>query len=425
LPDPWPVAARDAFVRLLLTGRSAVVVIEDLDQSDLWTAVLPEWALVRNRPQRNAYHRFTVDRHLVETAAEAAALTAKVDRPDLLVLGALLHDLGKGGGGDHRATGATLALDVMARLGFDPADVALVAKLVRHHLLLPEVATRRDLTDPATVAAVVAAVEDVETLHLLAALAEADGLATGPAAWSNWKAGLIGELVRLTEAALSGGTEAPTSRDELPNPEELELLSARRPAVRAAGTTLTVVARDRPGLFSRVAGVLALHGLQVVWAGAHTDDEGWALERFRVASESRDARRSLRPEERWDDVRRDLERVLDGRLALHARLAERARAYQPSTRPPRQIASRVVVDNEASTRATVLEVHAADSVGLLYRITAALADLDLDLRSARVETLGDEVVDVFYVRDVAGAKVVDPAYLAEIERALLFATAFA
>jgi [protein-PII] uridylyltransferase len=287
------------------------------------------------------------------------------------------------------------------------------------------VATRRDLADPATVAAVVSAVEDVETLHLLGALAEADGLATGPAAWSNWKAGLIGELVRLVEAALTGGAEALTSRDELPNPEEVELLAARRPAIRAGGTTLTVVARDRPGLFSRVAGVLALHGLQVVWAGAHSDDEGWALERFRVASESRDARRSLRPEDRWEEVRQDLARVLDGRLALHARLAERARAYGPTTRPGRRIESRVVVDNEASTRATVLEVHGPDSVGLLYRMTAALADLDLDLRSARVETLGDEVVDVFYVRDTAGAKVVDPVYLAEIERALLFATGFA
>lgn len=424
-PDPWPSAMRDAFVRLLLAGPGAVTAIEDLDQHGLWVGLLPEWALVRNRPQRNAYHRFTVDRHLVETCAEAAGLAGRVERPDLLVLGALLHDLGKGSGGDHSATGAALAATVVTRLGYDPSDVELVKVLVRHHLLLPEVATRRDLADPSTITRVAEAVGDTLTLHLLEALAEADGLATGPAAWSSWKATLIRELVRRVDAVLNGadGT-AGALLDDFPTPAELELLAARSPCLRTEGPTLTLVAADRPGLFSRVAGVLSLHGLQVVAAGARSDDAGWALERFRVAAMGEGAPRAVRPEERWEAVRADLERVLEGRLALHARLAERARAYRPARRSARTGRSRVVVDNEASALATVLEVHAPDSVGLLYRITAALAELDLDLRTARIETLGDEVVDVFYVRGVHGAKITDPDHLAEVERALLFAVDF-
>ncbi len=180
-----------------------------------------------------------------------------------------------------------------------------------------------------------------------------------------------------------------------------------------------VIAPDRPGLFSRVSGVLALNGLDVLDANAYSSDDGMAAERFRVES-------GIGPVIPWDRVERDLELALDGRLALTARLAERARRYTtsrgsaraPALRPPQ-----VTFDNETSDCSTVLEVHASDSIGLLYRVTRAIAELDLDIRSAKIQTMGSEVVDSFYLRDRAGGKLIDDSLLAELERALLHALA--
>ncbi|MZG12557.1 [protein-PII] uridylyltransferase, partial [Streptomyces sp. SID5914] len=187
LPTPWPAEAREQLVTLLGSGRPTVQVWEALEAEGLVTRLLPDWERVRCRPQRNAVHLWTVDRHLIETAVRAAEFTRRVHRPDLLLIAALLHDIGKGWPGDHSVAGETIARDVATRIGFDRADAAVLATLVRHHLLLVETATRRDLDDPATVRAVAAAVGTEHTLELLHALTEADALATGPAAWSSWR----------------------------------------------------------------------------------------------------------------------------------------------------------------------------------------------------------------------------------------------
>ena len=204
LPVPWPAAARDSLLSLLGAGQAAVGVWEALDTEGLVTALIPDWERVRNRPQRNPLHTFTVDRHLAEAAAHAAALTREVARPDLLLLAALLHDIGKGWPGDHSVTGEVVARDVGRRMGLPAPDVELVASAVRLHLLLPMVATRRDLDDPVTVKQVATAVRSRVLLELLHALAIADGLATGPAAWNDWKATLVADLVRRVEAVLDG-----------------------------------------------------------------------------------------------------------------------------------------------------------------------------------------------------------------------------
>src|SRR5271167_4030184 len=180
LPVPWPVAARDSLLALLGAGQAAVSVWEALDTEGLVTALIPDWERVRNRPQRNPLHTFTVDRHLAEAAAHAAALTREVARPDLLLLAALLHDVGKGWPGDHSVTGEVVARDVGRRMGLPAPDVELVASAVRLHLLLPMIATRRDLDDPVTVKQVATTVRSRALLELLHALAIADGLATGP-----------------------------------------------------------------------------------------------------------------------------------------------------------------------------------------------------------------------------------------------------
>ena len=178
--DPWTPETRQALVALLSLGPPAVDKLESLDQHGLLVRLIPEWAAVRNKPQRNAYHRFTVDRHLLEAAALAAELTDRVERPDLLVVGALLHDIGKGFPGDHTTVGIEVVDRIATRMGFPPADVEVLVDLVRHHLLLPDTATRRDLDDPTTVARVAAAAGNRLTLHLLAALTEADSLRHRP-----------------------------------------------------------------------------------------------------------------------------------------------------------------------------------------------------------------------------------------------------
>ena len=409
--EPWPDGARDAFVEILGAGHAAIPVLEALDQRRLLERVLPEWLPVRSRPQRNALHRFTVDRHLFEAAANAAALTNTVGRPDLLLVGALLHDLGKGYPGDHTEVGIELMQTIGPRMGFPPEDVEVLVALVRHHLLLPDVATRRDLSDDDVISGVAEAVGSLAVLELLAALTEADSMATGASAWGSWKAELVGELVRRVAHVLRGGDAADvTAAGNFPGTEVLALMAQRRITVRFEAPQLTVVAPDRPGLFSRVAGTLALKNLTVLAADAGGED-GMAASQFRVeASEDVD----------WEEVVADVRRAVEGRLALEARLAQRARNSRRAPAGLRLVADPTVrVDNTASGSSTVVEVRAPDRIGVLYRITRALADLDLDIRSAKVATQGHEVVDSFYVRTAQGGKIVDRDHIREVERAIL------
>lgn len=410
---PWPARTRELFVGLLLTGRAAIPVIEALDQHGIWERFAPEWPSVRARPQRNPYHRFTVDRHLLETVANAAAVTERVTRPDLLVLGALLHDLGKGQPGDHTLAGVVLADRVAERIGLDADDADTLASLVANHLLLSDVATRRDLDDPATTDLVATAVGSLDRLALLTALTEADARATGPSAWTDWRAELVHTLVARVTRQLGGEAPEPLTLAEFPTEAQLEKSTDGRQHIDVDGDAVTVTTEDRPGVFSRVAGVLALRGLDVLDASAYSSETGRALARFRVIDPFRD-------ETPWDRIVDDIELALDGRLALHARLAERAVAHDQRhrSRLPAPPAS-VRFDNRASNDATVVDVEAPDRLGILYRITRAMADLDLDIRSAKVQTLGTHVVDAFYVRDHDGRKITDTLMLGEIERAIL------
>lgn len=394
LPVPWPDDARDALVALLGAGKAAIGVWEALDQEGLVTALIPDWERVRNRPQRNPLHRFTVDRHLVECAANAAALTRDVARPDLLLLAALLHDIGKGWPGDHSVSGQVVARDVARRVGLGEADAEVVAAAVRHHLLLPVVATRRDLDDPMTVQQVATAVGSRLLLDLLHALSVADGLATGPAAWNEWKAGLVTDLARRVSAVLDG---EPTPGPAPLRADQLALAAEGGPAAIVDGSEVTVVALDRPGLLWHAAGVLASHRLVVRGANA-TAVGDTAVTVFSVVPEYGDP-----PDATL--VAADLRRMLEGRLDVEDRLERRARAARPhsSAAPPK-----VTLVDGASQSATVVEVRAHDEPGLLWRIGRALGECGLNVQAARVETLGAEAVDVFYVTDSAGGLLKDP-----------------
>ena len=388
LPEPWPASALDAFVGVLASGHSAVPVFEALDQAGLLTRLLPEWETVRSKPQRNSYHRFTVDRHLVEAAAEAAALTRRVSRPDLLLLGALLHDIGKGLVGDHTVTGMKVVAELAPRLGVPPADADVLVAMVEHHLLLPDVATRRDLEDPRTASDVAAAVGSLEVLELLHALTEADSAATGPAAWSAWKGQLIAELVARAGALLAG---APPPAPAALSPEQEGLVAVGELALHADGEQVTVVAPDRPGLLSLAAGVLALHRLDVRAASSFARGQT-AVSVFRVSP-----RFGSLPD--WSLVRDDLRHAVEGNLPLAERLVAREAAYAGRGSPAAPATVRLVDD--ASETATIVEVRAPDELGVLHRITAVLEAHGLDVRSAHISTLGADVVDAFYVTVLA------------------------
>ncbi len=414
-PDPWPPGAVDDLVALLLAGPASLAAFDALDQMNLLVRILPEWGPVRSRPQRNAYHRYTVDRHLWQTAANAASLVDRVTRPDLLVLGALLHDLGKGYPGDHTEVGVNLVRVIGPRLGLPSEDVEVLEAMVRHHLLLPDVATRRDLSDDATITGVAEAVGSEKVLDLLHALTEADSLATGPAAWGDWKAGLVRALVERVRHVLGGGDVREVAWRLFPSASVLELMGQGRIEVMVRDDRVTVVSPDTPGTFSRVAGVLSLHRLAVLGAEAHSDEQGMAASEFVVVPPDR------HPVD-WEPVVADLRRALAGELALEAHMAERAqhqRRRRKATAATNAV-TRVTFDDRAST-ATVIEVRAPNLTGLLYRVTKAMADLSLDIRHARVQTLGHEVVDAFYVRNATGSKITDPFHRAEIERAVIHA----
>ncbi|MFE5125109.1 [protein-PII] uridylyltransferase [Streptomyces sp. NPDC056669] len=469
LPVPWPPEAREQLITLLGAGESTVGVWEALEAERLITRLLPDWERVRCRPQRNAVHRWTVDRHLVETAVQASALSRRVGRPDLLLVAALLHDIGKGWPGDHSVAGETIARDVAARIGFDRADVAVLATLVRHHLLLVETATRRDLDDPATVRSVAEAVGGATTLELLHALTEADALATGPAAWSAWRGSLVADLVKRVSAVLAGEpaddwstpqqttaeqerlaieawrTGGPVlalhARSEAMAPSEAGLLTGglkgdlptdglltaategpledEATAPEPIGVELLIAVPDQPGVLPTAAGVLALHRLTVRAADlraielpseldAAGEAAGVLLLSWRVAAEYGSLPQAAR-------LRNDLLRALDGSLDIVARLAEREAAYRkyPRRRGVHAPPPRVTVAPGSSQLATVIEVRAQDAPGLLHRIGRALENTGVAVRSAHASTLGANAVDAFYVTDSSGAPL-KPMHAAEV-----------
>ncbi|GIJ20107.1 hypothetical protein Vlu01_07310 [Micromonospora lutea] len=378
LPTPWPAEARAALTTLLGAGAGIIPAWETCDRYGLIDGWLPEWTRLRSLPQHNPVHRFTLDRHLVQTAAEASRHTRDVDRPDLLLLGALLHDVGKGLPGDHSVVGAPLAEGIATRIGLPAAEATLIGKLVRLHLVLPEVATRRDLSDPVTIARVAESVGDATTLDLLYALVRADAAATGPAAWSDWKGRLVAELVARVRTTLdTGDVPAPPAPDPT-------LVAGPLPVVHLTGDRVAVAAADRRGLLATVAGCLALHRLEVLAADASTVD-GRALVQCRVQP-----RYGLAPDP--VALSADLRRAVRGDVSVIQRLRGRALAGRGAGARPR-----VVWHRDAATDAVLLELRAADAAGLLYRVTSALDAAGAQVRAARIATLGGDVVDAFYL----------------------------
>jgi [protein-PII] uridylyltransferase len=468
----WDGRVRTAFGRLLRAGDRGAASLETLDRLGLLERFLPAWSDVRCRPQRDPYHRLTVDAHLTHSLRAMcrilegegadgdpvhAEAVEQVTDADALRLGALLHDIGKTGEGGHVPVGDRIAASILDRMDVEPSRSGLVRFLVAQHLVLPDTATRRDLTDENLILDVAATVGTPDRLAALYLLAKADAEATGPAAWTPWRQTLIRELVvkvhhvlergdmgaewaeRLTDRVdrlrqlLEDEPEEDVDRFVLQMPRSYflsvepaaaarhfatvapyvgarEVRAVHHDGMRTGTYELLVVAQDRRGLLSWIAGSLALAGLSILTAQVFTTEEGVAADLFEVEG-------VWEPEvadRRWREFRGTLRRAVDGSISLDHRVDEKRRWYPPQKAPTPVT---VTVDNDASDFSTVIEVGAADRLGLLYDITRTFAELDLDVHLAKVATYEGRVVDSFYVRDAQGRKV-EAGRAGDVERAL-------
>lgn len=409
LPNPWPKPVLNDLVSLIGAGKSMIRVFEALDQDGLIERWIPEWSHVRFLPQRNVLHRHTVDRHMLETAVHAAALTRTVTRPDLLLVAALFHDIGKGfPNKDHSEYGEELIKPLAMRLGFEEKDCDTIALLVREHLLLSAVATRRDLEDPATIAFVVERIKDPEALQLLHALSISDGEATGKTAWSDWKAGLVANLVAKCLAAMAG-IKPVSEPDLLPLGEIVEDISIRFIGNQESteNIEIEIVAKDQTGLLSAVAGLMTISRFNVRSAKTRTTND-IAVMRWIVEL---DANAQLPTAEKLTE---QLKKALSGELDLGRKIEERIANYRkyPGIPTPAPL---VFAANDLATNATIIEVRMHDRPGILFNVTRAISRFGVDIKSAIVSTLGAEAFDTLYVTDLEGQPLTG-------ERAQLLAT---
>ncbi|MTV26627.1 [protein-PII] uridylyltransferase [Nitriliruptoraceae bacterium ZYF776] len=478
-PWRWTDTTRQRFLATLWRGRVALPALAEIDDVGLLTALVPEWRAVRGRPQRNPFHRYSLDRHawhaavtlgdLVRRERWAADALGQVEDRDALLLGTLLHDVGKAFGEPHSETGVPVAQAIARRMGASEATVERIGTMVRLHLLLPDLARKRDVTDPALAAEVAETVGDRGTLATLHLLAAADAQATGPTAWTDWIAQLLATLVTKVGAVLDaedpdtpGGGWVPdgevtTARDAQDLAPELgadpadvrdhlaqlparyaaavsaravvrhTLMAASRPGATEVRTRVTpgegpregdegldeldVVAIDHAGWFAKVAGVVALHGGSIVAADAFTRDDGLAVDTFRVQPPPGTGGSW------WAAVEGDLAEAAAGRLAVRARVARKAKGEERRLARLPEVATKVATEPDPAGSCTIVEVHTLDRLGVLYAIATALGELELDIVVARVQTLGHEVVDAFYLRDADGNPL-DRDHVAELELAI-------
>lgn len=462
-----PEGRRILLLELLREGADGLPRLERLSHRRILSVWLPGWEDIRSLGQRDNLHTYTVDGHAFRCVATAvdlattggpdpfgAALASELAlSPDWegFLLACLLHDLGKGvDGADHADAGAELAAEAAARLGEPPETCAEISFLVRHHLLLVDTATRRDLDDSFLLGRLADRIATRRRLEMLYVLTVSDSMATGPASWTPWTAALVRDLFfkllrlieglelpavtgarleeerRAYEEALAGLPDRPpgdvTRREHLLHltisggPAGEVLLQVHEGPVEGV-QELAVTSPPYGGLLTRLCGVLTYHGVNIMGAQFQPVGDGLLARSFQVA----DYFGHAVPRERWELVARDLSRALEGPFALGPRLAEKRARYRQARGAGRSSRSRVVMDNSASDILTVIEVHADDRIGLLYTIARTLDELLLDVKLAKVSTLKEQVVDVFYVADARGEKIADREHLEEIERAILFA----
>jgi [protein-PII] uridylyltransferase len=466
---------------LILNDSSAFDALDQMLETGFLSAFFPEFEPIRNRVQYDNYHLYPVGPHALQTLGHLknlgrqknllllAAFTDLSD-PEPLFLASLFHDIGKIGK-DHAQEGARITRRILERMGYDKAKAQDVVFLVRHHLLLAETASRRDLNDEKVVVQCAATVGTIERLKMLCLLTWADGRATGPRAWNAWIENLVVELffkvlhtlqrgelatpdasrkllqtLRKVREGLGNRIEPPVLDrivEAMPpryllerKPNEIvrhieEVLRLRDPLGEqpleafsldgkenfAQGTyEVTFLGQDRPGLFAEIAGVMAINNINILSAQIYTWRDGTVVDVFTVTQ----LPDPMRSRELWDRIAKDLQRTFAGTLDLAVRLREKGRPSLTSLERRWHWKPEVRVDNQASDFFTLVEVFAEDRIGLLYQITRTLFLLGLDIRIAKIATKKSRVADIFYVRDLSGGeKITDTERVEQIEKTLL------
>jgi [protein-PII] uridylyltransferase len=474
--------ANALFLEMLTAPEDPETTLRRLNEAGVFGRFIPDFGRVVAQMQYDMYHSYTVDEHtiraigilsrieagsLADELPVASAVVHKVLSRRVLYLAVLLHDIAKGRGGDHSELGAEIAMKLCPRLGLEPDETETVAWLVRRHLLMSNTAFKRDMDDPSTIDDFAAGVQSIERLRLLLVLTAADIRAVGPKTWNGWKATLLRELYYRTEERLSGGliTEGREARvkaaQDAVHPlladwsgEDFAAHAARAPAsywlgfpaetqarharlVREAEassapllienridaarevTEITIVAADQPGLFSRLAGALALSGADIVDARIFTLTNGLALDTFTI--QTAEGKPFDRPD-RLAKLAANVERVIAGGVRPEQEL-KRLPQRLPSRTRAMSVVPRVLIDNKASATQTVIEVTGRDRPGFLFLVTSALTQQNLQISTAKISTFGVSAVDVFYVKDQFGLKIDKEARLAQIREALMAALA--
>jgi [protein-PII] uridylyltransferase len=465
----------------ILSGRQRVAeTLEAMHRAGVLGAVIPEFGKLYARVLHDLYHIYTVDRHSLAAVRELERLRAgefkdsnplltevarEVTALPLIFLALVLHDIGKGHGHDHHERGALLTAEVSRRLGLDGEETDLVVFLVRNHLMMSQVAQKGDVDDVHTVEEFARAVGSIDRLKALYLMTFADMRAVAPNVYNNWRDMLLSELyMRALKILEQGDREAvdPARRLALVKaavrerisplgaaPEELTAFLDLMPdryfltvpeedipthfeLMRALGahalvcrhrhfpelefSEFIVATRDQPGLFSKIAGVLTANNLNILSARITTRADGVALDVFRV---SHGAGGMALEEERWLRVERDLEAVLAGQRDLEAMVAEAQRSRVAGRKFMRRVATEITIDNRSSEQYTVVDVFTQDRVGLLFAITHTLFKLGMVIHLARISTNADQALDVFYVSDSSGGKVVELDAMRRLRAALV------
>jgi [protein-PII] uridylyltransferase len=466
-----------AFRRILAARPGTFNVLNEMLDTGMMVALIPEMKGIVHRIQYDEYHVYPVDKHSLHTVQTLKGfrdaspdsredfygkLLQEIRNPELLLWACLLHDIGKRGDGrDHASQGARVVGHVSKRMGFGGQDIETISFLVREHLFLIHTATRRDINDEKIVVQCARRFPDVDHLKMLYLLTIADSMATGPKAWNDWTAVLLKDLfVKLYHILERGELATPaatdvaekkkkevfqravslsrnaletlfdqmspryllytSSKDILRHVELYQRLGQERFVLeaqakpRANYRTITVCAADFPGLFSKIAGVFTLNNLDTLSAQIYTWRNHIALDIFKVKAPAD----RLLEDEMWARVKDDLRAVLRGELDLEPALGQKVQAYRSlQTKTPTR-PDKIVVDNETSDFFTIIEIYTHDFPGLLYKITDAFFRCKLDIWVAKIATKVDQVVDVFYVRDFDGQRVESPEQFAAIKETI-------
>ncbi|MGB6087646.1 [protein-PII] uridylyltransferase [Parvibaculum sp.] len=471
--------ANRLFLEILTSKKTPEAMLRLMNEAGVLGRFVPDFGRIVALMQFNMYHHYTADEHLLraigilsevergkalEEYPLAHEIMGKIKSRNALYMSVFLHDIAKGRDEDHSDAGAAIARRLCPRLGMSEGETEAVAWLVQNHLVMSDIAQRRDIADPRTVRDFAALVQSPERLRMLYVLTVVDIMAVGPGVWNGWKGQLLRQLYFETEAVLQGGESALNRKSRVA--EAKEALAARlgdwpkatlerylkrhgdaywlstdtdmqerhaafirnapedalaitaEPAPMRAVTEITLYTQDHPGLFARFAGACAVLGMNIVDAKIFTTRDGMALDMLWVQDPDGTAVREERRIRRLEDMFR---KVLAGEVLPPDAIESRARSSRRAD--AFTVAPQVFIDNEASEDYTVIEVNGLDRPGLVHALARALFHLGLTIGSAHITTYGERAVDVFYVKDVIGHKVTNANKKKAVERHLLEALA--